>query len=251
LNEARRLAGSTFAHLRAEHYGPAFHDGIHYQGGNLMKLRRPSPALVISCSALAVACTGTAVAATVITSSAQIKNGAVTGADIRNGTIRSGDIAKGTIQESRLSKGVVGKLAGAAAGGGAAVFQAQRKTGPGGQPASVGIKVASLSVPAGAYLVTASTVMTAQPGPQNSLLPERDSPAGRCRLDLAGDVTESQQNVVVNSKTAPSTFYMQGTRTVAGTSEFSLECAAGSPFSLSETSIIATKAGSLAVTQIP
>ena len=51
-----------------------------------MKLRRPSPALVISCVALAVACTGTAVAATVITSSGQIKNGAVSGADIRNGT---------------------------------------------------------------------------------------------------------------------------------------------------------------------
>jgi hypothetical protein len=215
-----------------------------------MKLRRPSPALVISCSALAVAGTGTAVAATVISSSSQIKNGAVAGADIRNGTIRSGDIAKGTIQESRLSKGVVGKLAGTATGG-PAVFQAQRKTGPGGQPPSVGIKVASLSVPAGAYVVTASTVMTAQPGPQNSLLPERDSPAGRCRLDLAGDATESQQNVVINSKTAPATFYMQGTRTVAGPSEFSLECAAGSPFSLSETSIIATKAGSLAVTQIP
>ena len=215
-----------------------------------MKPRRPSPALVISCVALAVACTGTAVAATVITSSGQIKNGAVTGADIRNGTIRSGDIRKGTIQASRLSTGVVRQLAGAAAGG-SPVFQVQRKTGPGGQPASVGIKIASLSVPAGVYVVTASTVMTAQPGPQNSLLPERDSPAGRCRLDLAGDVTESQQNVVVNSKTAPSTFYMQGTRTVAGPSEFSLECAAGSPFSLSETSIIATKASSLAVTQIP
>jgi hypothetical protein len=215
-----------------------------------MKLRRPSPALVISCGALAAACTGTAVAATVISSSSQIKNGAVSGVDIRNGTIRSGDIAKGTIQESRLSKGVVTKLGGAAAGG-SAVYEAQRKTGPGGQPASVGIKIASLSVPAGAYMVTASTVLTAQPGPQNSLLPERDSPAGRCRLDLAGDVSESQQNVVVNSKTAPATFYMQGTRTVAGPSEFSLECAAGSPFSTSETTIIATKVSNLQVTQIP
>jgi hypothetical protein len=217
-----------------------------------MKLRRPSPALVISCVALAVACTGTAVAATVITSSGQIKNGAVSGADIRNGTIRGSDIAKDTILESRLSKGVVRKLQGAGADAGTGtVYQAIRKVGPLNQPSNVGIKVASLAVPAGAYAVTASTVMTALPGPQNSLLPERDGPEGRCRLDLAGDATESFQNVLVDSKTAPATLFMQGTRTVAGPSEFFLECAAGTTFGLTETSIIARKVSDIALTTIP
>jgi hypothetical protein len=214
-----------------------------------MKLRRPSPALVISCTALVVACTGTAVAATVISSSSQIKNGAVAGADIRNGTIRSGDIAKGTIQQSRLSKGVSSKLDGA--GATSTVYQASRKNGPENQPQGVGIKVASLSVPAGAYMVTASTVMTALPGPQNALLPERDGPEGRCRLDLGGDATESYQNVLQESKTAPATLYMQGTRTVAGPTEFSLECGAGVPWRLSETSIIAQKVSDISLTQIP
>jgi hypothetical protein len=195
-----------------------------------------------------VACTGTAVAATVITSSGQIKNGAVSGADIRNGTIRNGDVAKETIQQSRLSKGVVKKLEG---GGSGTVYQAIRKAGPENQPKNLGIKVASVAVPAGAYAVTASTVMTALPGPQNSLLPERDGPEGRCRLDLAGDVTESLQNVLIESKTAPATLFMQGTRTVAAPSEFALECAAGTTFRLSETSIIARQVSDIALTTIP
>lgn len=108
-----------------------------------------------------------------------------------------------------------------------------------------------MTVPPGAYVVTASTVMTALPGPQNPLLPERDSPSGRCRLDVAGDQTQSLQNVVVNSKTTPATLYMQATRTVGAPSEFFLECAAGSPFRLSETSIIAAKVSSVALTAIP
>lgn len=218
-----------------------------------MKLRRPSPALVISCIALVVACSGTAFAATVISSSSQIKNGAVTGADIRNGTIRGADVAKGTIFQNRLSAGVVKKLKGgtAAAGGASTAYHAIRRSGPENQPANVGIKVASLTVPPGSYVVTASTVMTALPGAQNPLLPERDSPSGRCRLDVAGDEAVSLQNVVVNSKTAPATLYMQTTRAVATPSEFFLDCGAGSPFRLSETSIIATKVSDIVPTAIP
>jgi len=217
-----------------------------------MKLRRPSPALVISCIALVVACTGTAFAATIITSSAQIKNGVVTGGDIRNGTIRSADVAQGTILQNRLSKGVVRKLNRTTAAGGASIaYHATRRTGPEGQPAGVAIKVASLGVPAGSYVVTAATVMTALPGPQNPLLPERDGPEGRCRLDVAGDEAVSVQNVVVDSKTAPATLFMQTTRTLAAPAEFFLECGAGTPFRLSETSIIATRVGGVTVAAIP
>ena len=217
-----------------------------------MKLRRPSPALVISCIALVVACGGTAFAATIITSRAQIKNGAVTGADIRNGTIRGGDIAKGTVYQNRLSAGVVRKINRATTAGGAGTaYHASRRAGPEGQPANAAIKVASLSVPAGSYVVTASTVMTALPGAQNPLLPERSGPEGRCRLDVGGDEAVSVQNVVVNSKTAPATLFMQTTRSVGGPTEFFLECGAGSPFRLSETSIIATQVSNIAVTAIP
>jgi hypothetical protein len=209
-----------------------------------MKHRRPSPALVISCIALVAACAGTAYARTIITSSSQIKNGAVISGDIKNGSVQGADIKNGTITANKLKTA-------AAAGGPQTVFHAIRKAGPENQPKNVGIKVASLTVPAGAYAVTASTVMTALPGPQNALLPERDGPEGRCRLDLAGDATESFQQVVEESKTAPATLFMQGTSTVAGPSEFFLQCAAGTTFRLSETSIVATKVSNIALTAIP
>jgi hypothetical protein len=214
-----------------------------------MKLRRPSPALVISCIALVVACTGTAVAATVITRSSQVKNNTLLSADIKDGSLQGRDIKNGTITVNKLKSGAT--TGSSAGGGGVTAFQALRKQGPENQPAGVGIKVASLTVPAGSYMVTASTVMTSLPGPQNPLLPERSSPEGRCRLDLAGDASESFQNVLVESKTAPSTLYMQGTRTVAEPAEFSLTCGAGSPFRLSETSIIATTVGTIVPTAIP
>jgi hypothetical protein len=60
-----------------------------------MKLRTPSPALVISIVALCVALGGSAYAATQITSK-----------EIRNGTIQNVDIKKGTIQSTRLSSGL-------------------------------------------------------------------------------------------------------------------------------------------------
>jgi len=47
-----------------------------------MKLRAPSPALIVSIIALVVACSATANAATKITSSKQIKNGIVTGTNV-------------------------------------------------------------------------------------------------------------------------------------------------------------------------
>ncbi len=229
--------------------------------GTHMKLRRPSPALVISCLSLAVACAGTAYAATIITSSSQIKNGVITGSDIKNGSLSSGDLKKGTITESRLSSGVVRKLGGS--GGGGAVtrgggattaYHAARRSGPEGQPANVMVKVASLTVPAGAYTVTASTVMTALIGPQgplDALVQKAGALGGRCKLDAAGDATEALQNVVVNHQQTPATLFMQTTRTVGAPAEFALECAAGVAFRLSETSIIATPVSNIALTSLP
>jgi hypothetical protein len=108
-----------------------------------MKLRRPSPALVISCIALVVACTGTAFAATLITSSSQIKNGIVSSADIRNGAVQGTDIKNGTITQNKLKTP-------APAGGPTTAYHAVRKAGPEGQPANVNVSVATLTVPAGA-----------------------------------------------------------------------------------------------------
>jgi hypothetical protein len=212
-----------------------------------MKLRRPSPALVISCIALVVACTGTAFAATIIKSSSQIKNGIITSADIRNGSVRGTDIKNGTITQNKLKTP-------APAGGPTTAYHAVRKAGPEGQPANVNVAVATLTVPAGAYKVTAQTVMTALPGPQGllaGLTNEVGAVGGRCRLDAAGDVTESLQNIVVNGRGAPATLVMQTTRTTGAPSDFVLECSAGVSFRLSETSIIATKVSDVQLTTLP
>jgi hypothetical protein len=213
-----------------------------------MKLRRPSPALVISSIALVVACTGTAVAAQVITSSSQIKNGAVLSADIKDGSVQGRDIKDGTITANKL------KTAPGAAAGTSPAYQVVRKTGPEAQPANQLIRVATLTVPAGAYTVTADTVMTALPGPQNpiqALIQDNLAIGGLCKLDAAGDTTQSLQNVVINQRQVPATFSMQTTRTVGAPADFTLDCTAGIAWRLSETSIIATKVSDIVLTNIP
>jgi hypothetical protein len=213
-----------------------------------MKLRRPSPALVISMTALVAACAGSAYAATVITSSDQIRNGVILSSDIKNGSVQNVDIRKSTITETRLSAGLLKRIDGgpAPSSGGSIAYEARRSTGPEGQPANVVVKVASLQVPAGAYLVTAKTVMTVLPDPQDplqALVQANSVQGGRCKLDAAGDGDEALQNVLINQRQTPATLTMQLTRTVGAPSEFTLECStAGSfPWRLSETSIIAVK----------
>lgn len=71
-------------------------------------LKLPSPAMGVATVALLLSTTGGAVAATIISSSSQIKNGAVTGADIKNGTIKSADIATGTRKALRGKDGAPG-----------------------------------------------------------------------------------------------------------------------------------------------
>ena len=179
---------------------------------------------------------------------------------IKNGSISGGDLKKGTITASRLSAGVAKKLGSGrgevarASAPGTTAHHAVRRAGPEGQPANVMVKVASLTVPPGAYSITASTIMTALIGPQDpldALVQKNGALGGRCRLDAAGDATESLQNVVINHQQTPATLFMQATRTVGAPAEISLECAAGVPFRLSETSIVATQVSNIALTNLP
>jgi hypothetical protein len=212
-----------------------------------MKLRRPSPALVISCIALVVACTGTAVGATIITASSQIKNGAVTSGDIKNGSVQGADIKDGTITQNKLRTP-------AAAGGAAPAFHAVRHTGPEGLPGNVVSRVATLNVPAGAYVVTAKTVMSAILEPQSplgGLIQTGLAIGGNCRLDTGAESDQAFANIAVNQRQTPATLNTQTSATVAGPTDFNLECTAGVPFRLSETSIIATRVSSIALTSIP
>ncbi|MEA2150904.1 MAG: hypothetical protein QOD69_2734 [Solirubrobacteraceae bacterium] len=215
-----------------------------------MKLRTPSPALVISIIALCVALGGSAYAATVITSK-----------DIKNGTIQNVDIKKGTIQSTRLSSGVQkllsknggSSLSGSSVGGtGHIAYEAVRKAGPENVPANTIVTAATLTVPAGAYVITSNAVMTAFTGttnPLEALFGTNGSLTGTCTLDAAGVGATSLQTIVVNDRQTPATLGMQETRTVGAPMDIKLNCSATIPWRLSETSIIATKVDSITLTQ--
>ncbi len=207
-----------------------------------MKLRRPSPALVISIAALVAASAGSAVAATVITST-----------QIRNGTIQNIDIKKGTIQSSKLSKGVQSILARkpAAAAAPKIAYENVRKMGPENQPVGQLLRVTSLKVPAGAYVITANTILTAFTGKTNlleSLVGSNGSQGGACVLDAGGVSAASLQTIAINDRQTPSTLGMQMTRTLGAETEIVLKCSAALPWRASESSIIASKVDSITQT---
>jgi hypothetical protein len=204
-----------------------------------MKARRPSPALVISIIALVAACAGTAVAATVITTK-----------QIKNGTIQNIDVKKGTLQSSRFSKGVQNILTkkGGSGGGSTTAFEMIRKSGPENQPANQELRVATLTVPAGAYVITANTIMTAFTGTTNvleALFNTDSSLGGQCTLDAGGVEAKAAQNIVINDRQAPATLGMQLTRTVGAPTDIVLKCSSSIAWRTSETSIIATQVGSV------
>lgn len=203
----------------------------------------PSPALVISIIALVAACAGTAVAATMITSK-----------QIRNGTIQNIDIKKNTIHSSKLSKGLqrLIKAKPAAAQPPLTAYEHVRKAGPENQPANQLLRVASLTVPPGAYSVTANTIMTAFTGKTDimeALLGTNGSVGGTCILDFGGVTSASLQTIAVNDRQTPATLGMQLTRTVGAPTEIILRCAGHLPWRASETTIIATKVDAIRLTE--
>ena len=206
-----------------------------------MKLRRPSPALVISIVALVAACAGSAVAATTITSK-MIRNGTIQNADIKNDTIQSGKLSKG-VQNilKRKPKATATKVA----------YEHVRKSGPENQPVNVLSRVTSMKVPAGAYVVTANTIMTAftdTTNPLEALFNTNSSVGGACSLEMGGVEAAALQTIAINDRQTPATLGMQLTRTVGAETEILLKCTGGLPWRASETSIIATRVDSITQT---
>jgi hypothetical protein len=217
-----------------------------------MKTRAPSPALFISIIALVVACSATAYAATVITKSSQIKNGVVTGLDIKNKSVKGGDIAKGTIQTTNLSKSTLKRIDGGGGGaaGSAAAYEVTRKSGPENQPANQTIKVVEMTVPAGAYVITAS--LTQQAFPATGILsPPVQVALGHCRLDAAGDVDDSLELIAAVQRSAAGQHSMQLTRTFGSNGTISIVCDSTIVWRGSNASIIATKVASVKKTDVP
>jgi hypothetical protein len=221
-----------------------------------MKLRTPSPALVISIVALCVALGGSAYAATQITSK-QIKNGTIQNVDIKKGTIQSSSLSKGVQNVlSKKSSNSGASLSGSSVGGAGGVgqaYEAIRKAGPENQPANTIVTAATLTVPAGAYVVTANTIMTAFTGttnPLEALFGTNGSLTGSCTLDAGGVTQQSLQTIAVNDRQTPATLGMQLTRTVGAPMDVKLNCSATISWRLSETSIIATRVGGITLSEV-
>ena len=180
----------------------------------------------------------------------------ITGKQIRNGTISGArhqerddqlvqELSKGTqnLIHKKASAGPTGRIA----------HEAIRKAGPEGVPANVITRVATLTVPAGAYSVQANMVMTAfagQTNPLEALLGANGSLGGTCTLDAGGPTHSSTGTIVVNDRQTPTTLSMQLTRTVGAPTEFSLNCSANAPWRASETSIIATTVDSVTLAEV-
>ena len=75
-----------------------------------MRRRRPSPAAVLALIALVFAMAGTGIAAKsyVITSSSQIRNGAVSGADVRNSSLTGSDVKNRSLTAADFAGSVQG-----------------------------------------------------------------------------------------------------------------------------------------------
>ena len=199
-------------------------------------IRRPSPALVVSIVALVMSCGGTAAAARfLITSSKQIKNGAVTGADVRDGSLTLRDLKAGVVPTEARS-----------ADPGGAASEAYRKTGP-ELPSGGSATVATLDLPAGAYAIFAKTNLAPSvhdDGLLNTLLKSNKTIEGRCRLDAAGDVDESAGALVSPGSENVLMLSEQITRTLGAPGRVTLSCGAdNAPWHASDASIVAVPVG--------
>ena len=194
-------------------------------------IRKPSPALVVSIVALVMSCGGTAAAARfLITSSKQIKNGAVTGADVRDGSLTLKDLKAGLVPTARATDP------------GGVATEAYRKTGP-ELPNGGSATVATLDLPAGAYAIFAKANMAPSvhdDGLLNTLLKDNKTIEGRCRLDAAGDVDESAGALVSPGSENVLMLSEQITRTLGAPGRVTLSCGAdNAPWHASDASIVA------------
>jgi len=213
-----------------------------------MKLRVPSPALVISIIALVVACTATAYAATKVTSSGQIKNNIIKSADIKNKTITNKDIKKSTILATNLSKSTLRRID---SGGSTSTDKADTATaleitreGPKNvAPANKNFKVIELTVPKGAYIINGKIIQRALPISTAILQPTVPLVLGNCKLDAGGDIDDSVEVIGIDSKAAAGNHSLQITRTFAGESTIALKCDSTRTWSASFVSLIAHRVG--------
>jgi hypothetical protein len=211
--------------------------------------RRPSPALVVSIIALVMATAGTATAAKVlVTSSAQIKKGAVNGGDVADGSLSARDLKKETVTAEEIRNGTVGAdeltpaTRQAITGATTSATEAFRKAGPNGQEADKLARIITFNnLEPGVYAIFAKTVLTLESN-DSGLLGQGKSASAHCVLDASGDKDESRALLGSPGSAAPGQVTTQLTRTFSQTGTVTLECEAGpGPWHATDSSIVAIK----------
>lgn len=204
--------------------------------------KRPSPALAVAFLALLVALGGTAVAAKVlITSSAQIKNGTITGADLK----------KGTITRKQIARKVLNRVGGSStpAPAGATILEARKQYGPevGGGEA----KILELQLPAGAYAIFAKTTIAPtipNRGLLYDVLKEGQTYGANCTLDVGGSGDFGIAELASQGSAYPATVNVQATRTLAAPTTATFTCKTDEiTWRAENTSIIAVPASSISL----
>jgi hypothetical protein len=215
-----------------------------------MRNRKPSPATVISLIALVISMAGTATAAVLITSSSQIKDGAVTGRDVKDASLTAPDLKANAVDSTKIKNGSIGlaDLEGPARDALQAsetqALEAFRKDGPSGQEKAKTARVATLAnIPPGTYAIFAKTIITPEP-PEGGLFGQGSTINGHCVLDAGGDKDDSRTFLGSPGALSPAAVNMQITRSFGSTGSASLDCDVNiTKWKASDTSIIAIRVG--------
>lgn len=203
------------------------------------RIPTPSPALFVSIAALVAATGGTAVAAkTLITSSTQIRNGAVSGADVKDGSVFPRDLSVGTQRALKAKPGATAPVERTA-------FEVFRKEPVARTDAFKQITVATLKgLPAGSYALSAKATIApdrTDDGLLSELRREGRTAFGHCVLDAPGGQPDDSTAAVASPfSTAAATLNLQTTRTFPAAVDVKLNCDAQVPFTVADVSIIAT-----------
>lgn len=207
--------------------------------------------MIVSIVALVMSTAGTATAAKLlITSSSQIKNGAVTGADVKDAGITAKDIRNGTITGTQVKGSSIGldKLESSArqaiSDSGTSASEAFRLDGPSGQEPAKLSRVATLTgLAPGVYAIFAKTIITSDP-PSSGLLGQGETVSAHCILNAGGDTDEARALLGTPGSLSPGVLNMQITRSFGSTGSAHLECqTAPAKWKASNTSIIAVRVG--------
>ncbi len=195
--------------------------------------------MTVALLALFVALGGTATAAKfLITTSEQIRDGAVHREDIKRNSIDSGRVANGSLTRQDLT----GSLRSSIDQAGTQVLEAFRPSGPVQISSGEARDVATLrNIPPGAYAIFAKTTLSGTPPP--TLIGEGNGISGRCQLDVDGDSDSARSLMGGPGAAAPSTLNMQITRTYGspGSAKVSCEVNGADQWSAGNTSIIALR----------